>query len=94
MIVSKRRKTTADVMRYCHLLSHVTSVSYAVNFMYHNTTSDTIRKHNPIHIEEYSPSKHTLKKEDKASEGQLLANILNLILGTQCSTKSKLRNDT
>ena len=50
MIISKRRNTTADVMRYCHLLSDVTSVSYAVNFMYHNTTSDTIRKHNPLHI--------------------------------------------
>ena len=65
MIVLKRRKTTADVMRYCHLLSHVTSVSYAVNFMYHNTTSDTIRKHNPLHIEEYSPCNIPLTEKIK-----------------------------
>ena len=47
------------------LLSDVTSVGYAVNFMYHNTTSDTIRKHNPLQIEEYSPCNEPLTEKIK-----------------------------
>ena len=33
--------------------------------MHQNTTSDTIRKHNPLHIEEYSPCKLPLTEKIK-----------------------------
>ena len=59
--------------------------------MHQNTTSDTIRKHNPLHIEEYSPLQCTLNREDKTSEGQVLPKRFDLTLGTQRSTNSKLK---
>ena len=88
MIISKRRETSADTV--CHLLSHVTSVSYAVSFMYHSTTSDTIRNIPTPHRRVFT-LQHTLNREVKASEGQLLPKRFNLILGSQRFTNSKLK---
>ena len=50
--------------------------------MYHNTTSDTMRKHKPTLHRRVFTLQCTLNREDKASEGQLLPKRSNPILGT------------
>ena len=56
--------------------------------MHRNTISDTMRKHNPLHI---FTLQRTLNREDKVSESQLLNKRFDLTLGTQHFTNSKLK---
>ena len=57
--------------------------------MHQNTTSDTIRKRNPL--QRVFTFQLTLNREHKASEAQLSPNRFNLTLGTHHSINLKLK---
>ena len=89
MIVSKRRKTSADTVlsstltcNKCELCGKLYASKY--HLRHYKETSPT--PHRRVFT-----LQHTLNREDKASEGQLLPKRFNLTLGTQRSTNSKLK---